>query len=156
MSADIPRPASELFELVKVVEFDIAVNEEPVPVRVEFFRAVSDETLFRCRLWSIDSYRLTPSLPRDASGRPTETADDEIMVERSWQLSEPGETFTAAADSDAALAMVLEDLTRSLDYPTPGAAGGGKVWSRSARIRLGCSSTPAVPRAGTIHGCQEH
>ena len=117
---------SSVFELAKVVELDIQLNEDAWIARIELFRDTEREGWFRCRVWESEMFRLTPSFPRDASGEPAHVADDTIMVERgiarSRLASRLNEGF-AAPDVDAALGMVIEDLKGYLEHVTGERAG---------------------------------
>ena len=112
---------SSVFELAKTVELDIRFNEDAWTARIELFRDTQREGWFRCRVWESEMFRLTPSFPRDDAGEPAHVTDDTIMVERglarSRLASRLHEGF-AAADVDAALGMVLEDLKDYLEHVT--------------------------------------
>ncbi|MCA8950416.1 MAG: hypothetical protein KDE27_12995 [Planctomycetes bacterium] len=110
--AGIPS-ASDLFELIKTLEFDhptAGPGGEPVSIRIRLFRSVTDPHLFRCRLSRLESWRLSPTFPDGPAGR---RSDEE--VEAGWDHTLAGDYGAFRADGERqALAMVCEDLARLL------------------------------------------
>jgi hypothetical protein len=80
--AGIPR-ASDVFELVKTLEFDHPTagprESETVSIRIRLFRSTSDPQRFRCRLSRLESWTLRPTF-RDS---PDDGESDE-EVDSGW------------------------------------------------------------------------
>ncbi|MFQ6017092.1 MAG: hypothetical protein ACE5KF_02760 [Kiloniellaceae bacterium] len=110
----IPGP---IFELMKIVEIDCAFGGQMVPVRIELYRDTENASRFRCRLWEREAFRLTPTFPQNEAGQPTEISDDEILAERSGQLSKEFDDFMAP-DPETALTVVLNSLLERLEQGT--------------------------------------
>jgi hypothetical protein len=111
---------SPLFELVKVVELDIQLGEDSWSTRIELFQSTEATDHFRCHVWELELFRLTPSFPRDEDGLPAHISDDVLMVERGIahrKISYPMEDIVAS-DVNAALKIVVEDLKRFLERVT--------------------------------------
>lgn len=114
---------SPFFELVKTIEVDLALRDDlVVPLRIELFEDSENAGRFRCHLWEREMFRMTPSFPQDHRGRPNEISDDELLAERSTQLTGDYQDFTAPA-AEAALAKVLDDLAARLEHWTGRKAG---------------------------------
>lgn len=108
----------QVFELIRTIEIDLALSDEfVVPLRIELFRETKDSSRFRCRLWEREHFRLTPSFPQDDTGKPKHTSDSELLFEASTQLAEDYSDFSAA-NEEAALAKVWQDLTARVDHWT--------------------------------------
>ncbi|HSE83878.1 MAG TPA: hypothetical protein VLB01_04970 [Thermodesulfobacteriota bacterium] len=104
-----PAVTSPLFELIKTVEFDLALGEQILSIRFELFQDIERKDHFRCHMWELEFFRLTPTFPMNDKGQPQNTSDDIAMAERSFKLSKSYDDFTAS-DADAALNTVLEDF----------------------------------------------
>ena len=64
-------------------------------------------------------FRLTPSFPRSEENAPTHVTDDTIMVERDIARSDVASMLNKpfeASSVEAALEMVVEDLTQFLEH----------------------------------------
>lgn len=101
------------FVLVRTLELDVELGDEPMVLRVEIFEARHRKQLYRARLWRRDLYRMTPSFPRDETDEPTERTDDTVFVE--WpELLEGDYDEIIAPNAEAAEERVVDDLRRSL------------------------------------------
>jgi len=119
-----------IFEVVKTVELDIRFDDNSRSVRIELLQGAEVKNHFRCHVWELELFRLTPTFPQDEDGQSAQISDDVLMVDRGIprsRIAYPREDIIAA-DADAALGIVLEDLKRylkhvtgdsSLDYTTP-------------------------------------
>lgn len=115
MRIDHPAATSAVFELLRVLEFDLVVLGDRYPARFEVFRNTESPKRFRVRLWERNLYHLKPTL--NVSGIPSEEfeleySDEELMVERTWELSERFEDFEAEDEKDA----IHQALTRLEEY----------------------------------------
>jgi hypothetical protein len=111
---------SPIFELVKTVELDIQFGDNSWSLRIEMLQATEANDRFRCHVWESELFRLTPTFPQDESGRPSHVSDDALMVDRGIahsRIAYPGEDIIAA-DVDAALAIVMDDLKQYLKRVT--------------------------------------
>lgn len=111
---------SSIFELVKTVESDIRLGDGSWSVRIELLRDTETRDHFRCHVWVLEQFRLTPTFPQDKDDQPAHISDDVLMVERGIARSRtayPKEDIVAS-DVDAALEIVLDDLKRFLEYVT--------------------------------------
>ncbi len=117
MKLEHPNFTSDFFDLVRVSEFDLTIEEQKASIRIEIMQSVDDERRFRARMWVIDQFRMTPTNPQDDAGEPTEMTDDPVMVERSSELHKSYASYEARGIDDA-MRMVLIDLARRLEYWT--------------------------------------
>lgn len=117
MKLEHPNFTSEFFELVRVSEFDLVIEEQQASIRIEILQSVDDDKRFRARMWVIDQFRMTPTMPQDDHGEPSETTDDPVMVERSSELHKNYASYEARGIDDA-MRIVLIDLARRLEYWT--------------------------------------
>jgi hypothetical protein len=111
---------SSLFELVKTVELDVQLGDDSWSTRIELFRDTTRADHFRCHVWELEFFRLTPTFPQDENNQPAHISDDVIMVERGISFSRikyPREDIVAP-DADAALEVVIDDLKRFLEHAT--------------------------------------
>jgi len=112
---------SPVFELVKVIELDITLGDVFIPTRIEIFQDSERTDFFRCRVWELELFHLTPTSPMDENGKPLHISSDVIQVERSAtyrifrDLSYEG---YVAADADAALQKIIDDLKSFLEHVT--------------------------------------
>lgn len=112
-----PAITSPVFELIKTVEFDLTLGEEILSIRFELFQGTERKDHFRCHMWELEFFRLTPTFPMDDKGQPQDVSDDIGMAERSTKLSKSYDDFIAP-DPDTALHMVLEDFKLRLEHWT--------------------------------------
>ena len=111
---------SSIFELVKTIELDIQLSDEDSwTTRIELFCDTEQPNRYRCHVWELELFRLTPSFPRSEKNEPAHITDDTIMVERgithgnvASRLNEPFD----APNVEAALEMVIEDLKKFLEH----------------------------------------
>jgi hypothetical protein len=111
---------SSIYELVKTVELDIQFFDDRWLIRIELLQDTEAKERFRCHVWERELFRLTPRFPQDESGQPAHVSDDALMVDRgipSSRISYPEEDIIAA-DVDAALGIVFDDLKRYLEHVT--------------------------------------
>jgi hypothetical protein len=111
---------SSIFELVKTVELDIRLGDNSWPIRIELLQATEAKDRFRCHVWELELFRLTPRFPQDENGQPARLSDDTLMVERGIprsRIAYPTEDIIAV-DVDAALWIVLDDLKQYLSHVT--------------------------------------
>ena len=117
-----PAVTSPVFQLVKTLELDLEFGDERGwTTRIELFQDTEREDQFRCRVWELEMFRMTPTSPMDASGQPLHVCDDVIMVHRGIPRGEVAslmhEPFNAAS-VEAALEMVFQDLKNFLEHVT--------------------------------------
>src|SRR4051812_23940581 len=117
---------SDVYELVKTIEFDMEVGEKFLPTRVEVFRDTQRKRHFRCHMWELEYYHVESTFSRDRrGGKPSAPSDEPILVERTWELSSKFLDFEAA-NANAALRKFLAVLVRHLK-----AANSGSTARRS-------------------------
>ena len=116
MEFAFPEITGPLFELVRTIEFDVAIGENAVPVRVEILQAIDDPTRFRARVWQREEMPLPA--PEEGTEKGPEIGPAQVLVERPVDLGDDYLDF-AAEDADGALHAVLEDLADRLTPWTP-------------------------------------
>ena len=112
---------SPVFELVKVIEVDITVGDDLIPTRIEILQDTARSDFFRCRVWELERFRLIPRFPMDENGTPLHISDDVIQVERSTTyaiFNKLDYRGFAAANVEAAVQMVIDDLKSFLEHTT--------------------------------------
>jgi hypothetical protein len=73
---------SPVFQLVRTLELDIQFGENGWTTRIELFQDTESQDQFRCHVWELEMFRLTPTSPMDERGQPMHVCDDVIMVDR--------------------------------------------------------------------------
>lgn len=113
---------SSSFELVKTIELDIQFSDEDSwTTRIELFRDMEQSNLYRCHVWELELFRLTPSFPRNEANEPAHVTDDTIMVERGIAHSDIASRLNksfAAPSIESALEIIVEDLKKFLEHAT--------------------------------------
>jgi hypothetical protein len=113
---------SSTFELVRTIELEIQLSDEDSwTTRIELFRDTEQSNLYRCRVWELELFRLTPSFPRNEQNEPAHVTDDTIMVERGIAHSEIASRLNKSFDApsiEGALEMIVEDLKKFLEHAT--------------------------------------
>jgi len=111
-----PFVTSDVFKLISTLEFDLEVNGHFLPTRLELFQDTERADLFRCRMWERDLFRLKPTPYKDeATGKLVEgEEDEELLIERTWELSDEFESFEADSADDA-INQVLDALKGYLE-----------------------------------------
>lgn len=125
-----PAVTSDVFKLISTVEFDLEIHGHFLPTRIELFQNTERDGIFRCRLWERDLFRLQSSPQHDAGTGPQEleATDEEVLVERTWELSDSFECFEADS-TDHALRLFIDAIENFLRR-IPGGAGNGKSSAR--------------------------
>ena len=111
---------SPIYELGKTYELDVRLGEVTFKMRIELFRNTEKPDHFRCHVWELEMFRLTPTFPMDEEGQPADISDDMVMVDRgipSSRLSYPREDIVAPS-IEAAFEIVMKDLKASLEHST--------------------------------------
>jgi hypothetical protein len=109
-----------IYELARSLELDLEFGNDSFTFRIELFRDTENANRFRCHVWDLEMFRLTPTFPHDQNGEPAHTCDDIVMVDRGMprsQIAYPREDIVAL-DLDAALEIVLSDLKAFLEHVT--------------------------------------
>lgn len=117
-----PAVKSAVFKLTTTLEFDLELPGDLVPTRIELLQDTERKTRWRARVWERESCRLESTFapaPPPKGRKPAErfTFDEEILVERTWELSEELEDFQAGSAASA-MKKVLDLLTAHLDRST--------------------------------------
>jgi hypothetical protein len=108
---------SAFFELVRVLEVDLILGDEPLPLRFELFRDTERKGRYRCQIWEREYHRLTPTFPIGKNGRPLHIADAQILV--GWYGPQIGDYSNFPASSpNHALKKVIQDFGRFLEHTT--------------------------------------
>ena len=109
-----------IYELARSLEVDLQLGDGSLTFRIELFRNSEKPNRFRCHVWDLEMFRLKPTFPRDDNDQPRDTCDDILMVDRGIprsRIAYPREDIFAA-DIDAALEVVLDDLKAFLEHVT--------------------------------------
>ena len=108
---------SQIYELIKTIEFDAEIGDDGFLLRVELLRANSDPNYFRAHIWRGEFFRIQSTFPQDAkTHEPIDPASDEIIfVNYSYQLQGKYSHFHAESET-AAMQMILDDFQRRLEY----------------------------------------
>ena len=110
-----PAVTSVVFKLVTTLEFDLVVGTHFLPTRVELFQDTTRKRHYRCRMWERDLYHMQMSLSQDGKRHARRSeSDEEILVERTWELSSKFEDFEAPSAAKA-LGIFLNSLEKYLD-----------------------------------------
>jgi hypothetical protein len=117
MKLNHPAVTSDVFKLVEVLEFDLEVGGHFLPTRVELFRDTERKNRWRCRMWERELFRLTMTLGKGKKTKPM-LSDEELLIERTWELSDRFEDFEAK-DSKAAMKKFLTSLRTYLKRVSP-------------------------------------
>jgi hypothetical protein len=96
-----PAVKSDVFKLVDLLEFDLEVGGHYFPARVELFRDTERPRHWRCRLWERELCHVAFTLRRGSKSGKRIESDEEVLIERTWVLSDGFETFEAASASQA-------------------------------------------------------
>lgn len=113
-----PAITSSIYELVKVVELGLTLDES-WPLRFEIFRDTERHDHFRCRIWQLERHELQPTYPRDENGKPRQDHLYHPLIAVDFggpQMQDYDDIV--ASDADAALRTVLEDFKRFLEHVT--------------------------------------
>jgi hypothetical protein len=102
---------SNVFKLVSTFEFDLEVDGHFIPTRIELFQDTERRRQWRCRMWERELYHMRMTLPRGKTRHPE--SDEELLVERTWELSDRFEDF-GAPSAKSALRGFLDNLRKYL------------------------------------------
>jgi hypothetical protein len=69
---------SSIFKLIKTIEIDICFYEDSWSTRIELFCDTENQNIYRCHVWALELFRLTPSFPQDRNNKPKDITDDLI------------------------------------------------------------------------------
>lgn len=111
-----PFVTSDVFKLLTTLEFDLEIGDHFLPTRLELFQDTERSGTFRCRMWERDLFRLRPT-PQTGTGSGEHTedeADEELLIERTWELSDEFESFEAASPEEA-INRVFDSLKAYLE-----------------------------------------
>ncbi len=109
---------SSIFELVKTIETDIDFGDDSWSIRIELFRDTEAINYYRCHVWEMELFRLTPSFPKDDADRPKDITDDIIMVDRGIAHSKIDYKRFKANNDDEAVEIIIDDLKYYLEHVT--------------------------------------
>lgn len=70
------------FRLRATIEMDMPWEEfgERQPARLEILQAIDEPSLFRCRFWLVQHYRVQSSFPQEPPGFPSGSDGDEPLL----------------------------------------------------------------------------
>ena len=110
---------SPIFELIETFEFDMTLGDDCWPTRVELYRAAENPTLYRCRVWQAESYRLQSTFPQEGGSPAHAPSDEVVLVEYSSYLRSDWDPSSFEASSPgAARKLVEEALMAFLNHAT--------------------------------------
>jgi hypothetical protein len=105
--------AGGVYELVKLIEFDVNIAGDIFSLRIELQRSASNPKWFRAHLWREEMYRIQPTFPQDARGPVHEPSDEGILIDWSHYLDDDYRDFEASSP-DKALRLILDSVRRAL------------------------------------------
>lgn len=105
---------SDVFKLIATLEFDLEVAGHFLPTRIELFRDTERRRFYRCRMWERELFHLKMTLPKSPKSKERHPqSDEELLVERTWELSDKFDKFEAASPKKA-MKMFLDSLKKYL------------------------------------------
>ncbi len=106
---------SHMYDVIKVVEFDVDLGSDSFSLRIELLQSATAPDWFRAHVWRTELYRLQSTFPQDKqSGQPLhEPSDENILVDWSHYLAQNYKHFQAS-NPEAAMELVLDDIRRFL------------------------------------------
>ncbi|MCF7707641.1 MAG: hypothetical protein K9N52_01925 [Verrucomicrobia bacterium] len=111
MKIDLPIIESDIFRLIETIEFDLTICNHFFPVRIELFQNTETPSQFRCRMWEREFCHMQDALISHDEERPCrDEFDEEIMVERTWEISDEFEDFEAP-NPEKALEIFISNVT---------------------------------------------
>src|SRR5437899_1295601 len=113
MKISDPAVTSDVYQLVKTIEFDLEMGDKFLPTRVEVFRDTQRKRHFRCHMWELEYYHMESTFSDAADKQSGKTSDEPMLVERTWELSSKFHDFEAA-NAEAALKKFLSVLRKHL------------------------------------------
>ena len=111
MKIQHPAVTSDVFKLVAILEFDLELDDHFLPTRVELFQDTERKRRWRCRMWERELYHMQMTLAKGKARHPE--SDEELLVERTWELSDRFEDFEATS-AKAAMKLFLDSLKKYL------------------------------------------
>lgn len=105
-----PAVISNVYELIRTLEFDVTLGEDSFNLRIELFRATSNPGYFRAHIWRSEFYRIQSTFPQNhETHEPVDLPSDELVfVDYSTQLSGDYSAFQAE-DVTSAIQLILDD-----------------------------------------------
>lgn len=102
------------YELVKVLEVDVDIDNEQFPLRLKLLQCTSDSNYFRAYISRPEFYRIQSTFPQNQEGQPVHQPSDEVIfVDWSYYLSRDYTRFEALSLDDA-IQSVLNDIEQVL------------------------------------------
>jgi len=101
MKIQHPAVRSNVFKLVSIFEFDCEVDGHFFPARVELFRDTEHKNRWRCRMWERELCHVAFTLRRGSKSGKRIESDEEVLIERTWVLSDKFEDFEAGTAAEA-------------------------------------------------------
>jgi hypothetical protein len=101
MKINHPAVTSNVFKLVSILEFDCEVGGHFFPARVELFQDTERKNRWRCRMWERELCHVTFTLRRGSKSGKRIESDEEVLIERTWVLSDKFEDFEAPTAAEA-------------------------------------------------------
>ena len=74
------------YDLVKTGEMEFDLGGETVRLTIEVFKNQAKPFDYYARIWDCELFRLQPTFPQSKKGKPKQTTDEPIRVERSPQF----------------------------------------------------------------------
>ena len=106
---------SNIYELIRTIEFDIAMGIDGFYVRVELFCSLAHPNKYRAHIWRSEFYRIQSTFPQDSqTHQPLDLPSDElIFIDFSTQLSGDYSDFHAENET-VAIQLILDDCQQFL------------------------------------------
>jgi hypothetical protein len=117
MKIQHPAVKSSVFKLVSLIEFDCEVGGHFFPARVELFQDTERKNRWRCRLWERELCHVAFTLRRGSKSGKRIESDEEVLIERTWVMSDKFNDFEADT-ADEALKQFVDALREYLKRVT--------------------------------------
>ena len=108
---------SDVFKLIETLEFDMEIKGHFLPTRIELFQDTERSNRFRCRMWERELYHMRLTMTDKNEPESNFESDEEVLVERTWELSSEFEDFEAETP-EAAMRRFLDSLEKYLERIT--------------------------------------
>ena len=107
-----------MLKLVATYECDLEFGSEwAFPLRLELFKDTDRRGWFRVHVWEQESFNIQPTFQVGKKKKRRYQSTEQLLLERSTQLSGEYNYFKAQSENDA-LAKVLKDLKQRLAHWT--------------------------------------
>jgi hypothetical protein len=122
-----PQDHLELFDVVRVSEFQLDLGDESFRIRLEMTRSRRTPRLYRANVWRTEYFRIQPTFPQK-QGRPAHKPSDEIVwLDWTGVLRAYGEPFRAGSLAKAE-ELALDELGAWVHHTRAECGGPKHTW----------------------------